>query len=70
MKILKTYPVGIIGKQYMRMNNSFLYIVVIEKLLIKCYVLRVGATPAGIVKINLNNLMYYIIYIYVEVLPL
>ena len=23
-------PVGIIGTQYMRMNNSFLYIVVIE----------------------------------------
>ncbi len=36
-------PVGIIGTQYIRMNNLFQYIVVIENYELNCDVLRVGA---------------------------
>ncbi len=43
MKNWKNSPVGIIGAQYMRMDNSLIHRVH-RKLLIKCYVRSVGAT--------------------------
>ena len=60
MKNGKSSPVGIIGTQYMRMNNFILIHRGHRKLLIKCYVLRVGAI--NIVNKSIN---IYIIEIYI-----